>query len=395
MTKFILRAWISTVGLSMVLTSTASAGGVELHAHLFMKQAMSWAFRGDFFGPLQARDWRDKFSSMANPESMNASDLSVVVVSLYAHPLFSFSMRDSIRQQIKLADKFVRENPQWVLALDSYQAERALADGKRVLILSLEGASGILETDQDLVEFIDKGGIRIVTLLHLTDDQYGGVALLKGLFGLSSPVAFLKSFFNNTLDKNGVLVNAAGLTEKGRAMARALVQRHVWIDLAHASDQSQRDLVSILGPEKIPLLYTHTVLRRFFKSERAITDDELKEVKESNGIIGLMPSDDMLVGTPLSSGSCQDRQGSIDALTLQMREAVLALGPSRVALGSDYNGGVRHLHSSCHTGTSLDEKAGLWNIGQSRDVWRALGANAEDVTKHFLEAWGQVQASHK
>ena len=48
------------------------------------------------------------------------------------------------------------------------------------MILALEGASGIIETDEDLAEFVDRDGIRIVTLIHLTDDEFGGAAFLKG-----------------------------------------------------------------------------------------------------------------------------------------------------------------------------------------------------------------------
>src|SRR6185437_2718268 len=114
------------------------------------------------------------------PDALARSGLGIVVATLYAHPLFTYtvgkSLRDSIRAQIKLARKFVLGRPDWVIATEPDHASEALASGKHVMILALEGASGILESEQDFHEFIDEGGIRIVGPLHLTDDEFGGVA---------------------------------------------------------------------------------------------------------------------------------------------------------------------------------------------------------------------------
>jgi hypothetical protein len=67
-----------------------------------------------------------------------------------------------------------------------------------------------------------------------------------------------------------------------------------------------------------------------------------------------------------------------------------------IALGSDYNGGVKHLHPGCPVGTALDG-AGLWNIGQSGVVWQSLeklGAPVprprRRVIEYFLSAWERV-----
>ncbi|MBI3558034.1 MAG: membrane dipeptidase [Deltaproteobacteria bacterium] len=362
-----------------------SAGGIELHAHLFMKEGMSPMFRGDFFGPLKATSWRDRFSSQANPETLNASGLQVAVVSLYSHPVLTLSMRDSVRRQIALARKFVGENPEWILPRTAKEARDGVAHGKRLLVLSLEGAMGIIETEEDLKEFVDNSGIRIVTLLHLTDDLFGGVALLRGILGFASPIALVRSWFSGTRDVDGVLVNGAGLTEKGRWMARELIKRHVWLDLSHASDASQAELVPMLRAAGQPLLYTHTTLRRFLRAERGITAEQLQGVRETKGLLGVMPAEDMLLGT--------NSEGGLTALSAQAREIGLVIGADGVAMGSDYNGGVQHLHPSVGTGTSLDQEQGLWQIGQSGDVWRGLKLAPDPVVARFLAGWEKVDST--
>jgi hypothetical protein len=74
------------------------------------------------------------------------------------------------------------------------------------------------------------------------------------------------------------------------------------------------------------------------------------------------------------------------------------IGEDGVVLGSDWNGGVRHLSPSSGTGTSLDATAGLWNIGQSHELWGALTRSAppkrhaavSPAALRFLNAWDQV-----
>lgn len=386
-----------TLGFCPAFHPESQAAGVELHAHLFMKEGMTWFFRGEFNGPLLAKSWKDRFSSQANPETLDQSALDIVVVALYAHPLLTFSLRNSIREQIRLTEEFVKTHPHWVLAKSPPQAKKAIAEGKRVLILALEGASGILETEEDLQEFVDQKGIRIVTPLHLTNDHFGGVAFLGGLRNLASPLALLKSVFNSGNTGNpeaGVKLNPQGLTDAGFKFIQNLIQHHVWIDLAHSSDASQKEISSVLKTAHQPLLYTHTVLRKYHRAERSISMEQLAEVKKTGGYIGLMPSEEMLEGT-LHRVTQPECEGSIAALSQQFREVLQILPLSSVAMGSDFNGGIPHLRPSCHTETELDQN-GLWNIGQVPKVWQALervgtfqpqSLNLTAMTQTFLETW--------
>jgi len=369
-------------------------GPVELHAHLFMKEGMTWAFKGDFFGPLRATSWKDPLSSQANPETLENSGLSVVVATLYAHPLFTLSLRESIRRQIALARKFVLTHDDWVLATEPFQAREALAEGKHVMILALEGASGILEDEHDIHEFIDDGGIRIVTPLHLMDDEFGGVAFLKGFRAWSSPLAWLRQLFLPRYNE-GVRINHDGLTATGQWLLTALLKHHVWIDLAHASDASQAEMISVIKAARQPLLCTHTVLRKYHGAERGISNSTLEQIKNTQGILGLMPSEEMLEGAPRAN----DCPSSISSLATEYTEIAAELGNDSVMLGSDFNGGIPHLAPTgpgCVTGTSIDQQ-GLWNIGQSTEVWKAmakLGAPVPNplskMADHFVEVWAKA-----
>lgn len=350
-------------------------------------------FRGDFFGPLEAKDWTERFASQANPEAMQRSGASIVVASLYAHPLFTWSLKDSIRRQIQLARKFVLRNPDWVIATEPSQAEFALERGKHVLILALEGASGILETEEDLKEFIDDGAIRIVGPLHLTDDEFGAVAFLRGWRVLSDPLAWLKQLMSPEYGE-GVRINHGGLSERGQWLVEKLLARHIWIDLAHASDHSAAAIMPMLEAAHQPLLFTHTVLRKFHGAERGISEAALARVARSGGIIGVMPSAEMLEGAP-DLPSCP---GPLGRLVREYATLTERVGTESVMMGSDYNGGLPHLPptAACATGTSLDTQ-GLWNIGQSSELWSALRKAGAPVplafsksSARFVGAWKKV-----
>lgn len=391
--RFIIILFIFLFTSETITTRAGESGGIDLHAHTFMSHGMSWGFSGDFFDPtLRATHWADRIFSKINEASVNQSGLSILVVTLYAHPLFNYSLRDSIRSQLRQLKTFLKRNPNWVLATSASQAKFTLTQGKKVVILALEGASGILETEQDLIEFVDQGGIRIVTLLHFTDDLFGGVAFMSGVFSLSTPFSWFESILKPQFTEN-VLTNHNGITLTGRRMVRRLQQRKVWIDLSHASDQSQRDLLPILKEAHRPLLYTHTVLRKYHHAERGIANWQMQEVLKTGGVVGLIPSESMLHISSLDKNKCK---GSIFDFVVHYEDLAHQIPKEAINLGSDFNGALDHLSPpNCPTHTSFDQE-GLWNIGQEKDFWSALRKIRADIPdpqkriQYFLQAWSRV-----
>lgn len=410
--------------ISLILTlvqilsvSTPATGSVDLHNHAFMKQGMQYGFSGDFDEPLQTTHYKDRFRSAVNRETLEQSDLELMVVSLYAHPILGKrDLRQSIREQIGRVRKWTAATQgsakPWTLARSAAQAREILAAGGHVVILSLEGADGILDTQEDLEEFIKGEGIRIVTLLHLIDDQYGGVAFLRGVRALATPIAFAREFLKGGFF-GGLPLNRAGLSEKGAALATQLMKRGVWIDYAHASDASAQGLYPLSVKFQQPILMTHTTLRRYLGAERGVSDQQLQWIKETQGIIGLVPSEEFLEGTPNAQADCQE---GVSRYLFQWKEVARQVGSERVFLGSDFNGGIPHLAPDCKSPASSASPVhppifptGLYRVDQLPKLFQAIGsetslpaAGSPDLSpgssllgrsqlETFLSAWAKVE----
>lgn len=376
---------------------------VELHAHLFMEEGLGFMIRGSFDDEVCAADhWTDRFSVQANLQGLRDSRVGITLLSVYVHPILKPDMHASARAQIAAAQRLVAENPDFVLARSPWEARRALTAGKRVLVLSLEGAAGIVDTDDSMREFIDEAGIRVVALLHLTDDHLGGGSFLRGINVLANPWSFLKQLIGPERGAWGERLNRNGVTEQGLSVMRRLMERRVWVDLAHASDRAFAQMAPILREGGQPLLVTHTALRRHYRAERAVSDDHLHQVAESQGFLGLMPSQDMLEGTKvrpeLCPAHCGECNGGLFALATHYTDAVEILGVQNVGFGSDFNGGIRHLPpTGCAIGDPVMEKDGFYLMGQTPHVWsglRKVGApvpsNLTVTVEAFLSAWEKV-----
>lgn len=373
---------------------------VDLHNHLFMKPGLGWLFRGSFEEGIAADHWGDRLFNKTDAASLEDSGLTVVVVALFAHPAFVGDLREGVRLQIEQAQHFVATHPNWGLARTAAEAQALARSGKRVMVLSLEGAWGVLESEEDLVEFIDGAGIAIVTPLHLTDDHFGGAAAMTGFQTVANPLGFVDRLLDWQLGAD-VARNPRGLTLAGRRLLHELIARGVWIDLTHASDRASDEMLPILAAAGQPLLYTHTSLRELRAEERRLSASRLAAVARSGGVIGLLPSEDAFVdglGThELCPRACsQEACGAgVPAFAEMVRRAATVVPPEALQLGTDFNGGMRHLSPSCGAKGRLATD-GLVDVGQVGALWsaaRRLGAplKSPDAHRaHFFRAWSKV-----
>ncbi len=164
-------------------------------------------------------------------------------------------------------------------------------------VLSLEGAH-VLEGKLEHLEQLYASGFRMLGLSHFFDNKVGGSA-----HGLKK----------------------AGLTGFGKQVLARANQLNLIIDLAHASPMLVQDVIQFYSG---PILVSHTGVQKTCPSPRNLSDKQIKQIAQKNGLIG--------IGFWPGATCSQDIQGIVRAI----QHVTKLVGIEYVALGSDFDGNV-------------------------------------------------------
>ena len=181
-----------------------------------------------------------------------------------------------------------------------------LASGKLAVIHAAEGGHHIERSLEKLSELAERG-LRYLTLTHFIHNGIAQPAALPG-----------GPWFT-------ALRGAPGLTPFGREVVRRCEELGVLVDVTHCSDRSLADVLSIASR---PLLATHTGFRRFFQSERNLSDEQLRLVARTGGMVGVITWNDLLGGD------------SIENMADSIVHGALVAGAEHVGIGTDFDGWV-------------------------------------------------------
>ncbi len=179
----------------------------------------------------------------------------------------------------------------------TYLARRASQPGITAGLLSIEGAHA-LDGDPASVEVLFEAGFRMMSLTHLSDNAFGGSAhgMAKG-----------------------------GLTTLGREVVGRMEGRGMVIDIAHASEATIDDILSIATR---PVVASHTGVRGTADNTRNLSGAQLRGIAETGGLIG--------IGFwPAATGG-----DDVSAIARAIGHATAVAGFDHVGLGSDFDGAV-------------------------------------------------------
>jgi microsomal dipeptidase-like Zn-dependent dipeptidase len=176
--------------------------------------------------------------------------------------------------------------------------ERRRSDPQLVAgLLGIEGAHA-LEGDVNNVDAFFDAGFRMMAPTHFFDNEWGGSA--HGL-------------------------NKTGLTDKGREMVRRMEARGMLVDVAHASPRTVDDVLAVATR---PVVDSHTGVRGTCDNIRNLTDEQVRGVAATGGLVGIGYWDTATCGTDAR------------AVARAIRYAANLAGVEHVALGSDFDGAV-------------------------------------------------------
>jgi membrane dipeptidase len=174
-------------------------------------------------------------------------------------------------------------------------------------------------------------------------------------------------FFDNEVGGSAHGIGSGGLTPLGRQVIARMQERRMLVDLAHASERTIDD---VLGIATRPVVVSHTGVRGTCDNPRNLSDDQLRRIAKTGGVVGIGYWETAVCGTDAA------------AIARAIQHAARIAGIDHVGLGSDFDGSVATPFDT--TGVAQVTQA-LLEIGMSpEDIRKVMGGNVLRVLAEAL-----------
>ncbi len=196
----------------------------------------------------------------------------------------------------------------------------------------------------------------------------GKAANLDKLYNAGFRMAGITHFFDNELAGSMHGIKKGGLTPLGREVIRRMEEKGMIVDIAHCSRQC---VTEILAMARRPVVSSHGGVQATCKVNRNLSDEHIKSVAKTGGIIGIGYWDGAI---------CDTSPKSVAKAMKHVRDLV---GIQHVALGSDYDGATTVRFD---TSKLVQVTQALLDEGFTPDEIRAvMGGNAIRVLREGLK----------
>jgi len=185
------------------------------------------------------------------------------------------------------------------------QYSAAKQRGKHAVFIAVQGGNAL---EHDLSDFdrLADGRLMRVTLLHFTRSRIGAAALPS-----------LLTWGNRHL------------TEFGADFVRTLNKHRIFVDLAHISREGFADVLKVHDQTQ-PLLITHTACDTVYPHWRNATDEQIRAVAHTGGVVGVM----------FQSAFLGKGKVSAERVIDHLEHVVTLVGEDYAAIGSDFDGAI-------------------------------------------------------
>ncbi len=196
-----------------------------------------------------------------------------------------------------------------------------LADGTIAAIMHIEGAEAI-DPDFNTLDVLYRAGLRSI----------GPVWSRETIYGHGVPFRYPSS-----------PDTGPGLTDHGKRLVERCNSLGVMIDISHLNEAGFWD---VAGLSSAPLVATHSNVHAICPHSRNLTNDQLRAVADSDGMVGL----NFAVAFLREDGRMID-EVPLGQMLRHLDHLMNILGEERVGLGSDFDGAT--------VPKELDSAAGL------------------------------------
>jgi membrane dipeptidase len=232
------------------------------------------------------------------------------------------------------------------LALTAADAARIKAAGKRVVYISMENGSPLVD-DPTLLSFYHRAGLRLLSTVHFANNE----------------------FADSATDPKGA--EWKGLSPAGKALVDEAVRLGIVIDQSHASDAVFDDLIERMP---VPFVLSHSSAKAIYNHPRNLDDARLARLAKAGGVIQVNAYGGYLIDIgkneprALAEKTAIDQWGGYDALSMaqgvklaQVQAELDRLHPVRKATLDDFFAHFEHILKVVgpeHVGIGLDWDGG-------------------------------------
>jgi microsomal dipeptidase-like Zn-dependent dipeptidase len=345
---------------------------------------------------------------------------------------------EDVRTQLRLANDFAEEHDWVEVALSAEDARRIVSEGKLAFILSVEASHIMQEGDwRAQLDDLYALGVRTLQPVHQLDNRFGGAAHHNPIFHVAQYAENCHIDYDCGLTTDALTLgfdldadckNTLGLTDDGKALVQAMMDRGMLVDAAHLSERSVRDLYDIsIANDYYPIYISHGHFREIMTKDRQHEEKTtpawvVEVLRETGGMMGLRTAHEE-VNTYDPSPVDNDCHGSSRSFAQAYDLGRLGLKVS-MGLGSDLNGFIQQtrprfgpdacsasftVEARCQArqereqgppalGSAFDE-AGLGHIGLLSDLLDDLDRLETDTeplrtsADDFVRMWERASAS--
>ncbi|MFN5824417.1 MAG: dipeptidase [Sphingomonadales bacterium] len=216
-----------------------------------------------------------------------------------------------------------------------------------------------------------RGAMLTIEGLHNLE---GKASNLDRLYDAGFRMAGLTHFFDNELGGSMHGLKKGGLTPFGRDIVRRMEAKGMIVDIAHCSQQC---VTEILAMARRPVVSSHGGVQATCKVNRNLSDEHIRGVAKTGGIIGIGYWD---------AAICDTSPASIAKAMKHVRDLV---GIDHVALGSDSDGATTVRFD---TSKLVQVTQALIDTGFTDDEIRAvMGSNALRVIREGLKPMAKAK----
>ena len=208
--------------------------------------------------------------------------------------------------------------------------ERSLyhAQKRNAQVAASNGALKAIDTASQVENLIvgrqkDARAIGAMLTIEGLHNLAGKASNLDRLYDAGFRMAGLTHFFDNELAGSMHGMEKGGLTPFGRDIVRRMEAKGMIVDIAHLSHKSVADVFAMATR---PVVSSHGGVQATCKVNRNLTDDEVRGVAKTGGVVGIGYWEGAICAT------------SPRAAAKAMKHVRDLVGIQYVALGSDYDG---------------------------------------------------------